>query len=495
MTTAYQQLSATFQRLSRFGHLMAVAGWDMQTMMPAGGSQARGEALAEMGVLRHEILTDARVGELIKAAEQADLNDVERANLREMQRAWQQASLLPASLVEAKSLAGSRCEHAWREQRPANDWQGFAANLKEVVRLSREEAQLRAEANNTSRYDALLDLYEPGMTSAKLDATFGELKSWLPDLLQRVVEKQAQEKVEQPQGPFALAAQRELGLSVMTTLGFDFRHGRLDVSAHPFCGGVPEDVRITTRYNQDEFLSALMGVIHETGHARYEQGLPQQWRSQPVGLARSTAIHESQSLFMEMQLGRSREFLQRILPQVCDKLGAQPALQPENFVRLTQRVKPGLIRVDADELSYPAHVILRFEIERALIEGEIEVEDIPALWDEKMQQTLGLDTRGNYRDGCMQDIHWTDGAFGYFPTYTLGAMYAAQLFQAVKKALPDLGDRLQHGELQPVFDWLQQNIWQHGSRFPTEQLLINATGEALNPRFFRQHLEQRYLNR
>lgn len=474
---------------------MAVAGWDMQTMMPAGGSQARGEALAEMGVLRHEILTDARVGELIKAAEQADLNDVERANLREMQRAWQQASLLPASLVEAKSLAGSRCEHAWREQRPANDWQGFAANLKEVVRLSREEAQLRAEANNTSRYDALLDLYEPGMTSARLDATFGELKSWLPDLLQRVVEKQAQEKVEQPQGPFALAAQRELGLSVMTTLGFDFRHGRLDVSAHPFCGGVPEDVRITTRYNQDEFLSALMGVIHETGHARYEQGLPQQWRSQPVGLARSTAIHESQSLFMEMQLGRSREFLQRILPQVCDKLGAQPALQPENFVRLTQRVKPGFIRVDADELSYPAHVILRFEIERALIEGEIEVEDIPALWDEKMQQTLGLDTRGNYRDGCMQDIHWTDGAFGYFPTYTLGAMYAAQLFQAVKKALPDLGDRLQHGELQPVFDWLQQNIWQHGSRFPTEQLLINATGEALNPRFFRQHLEQRYLNR
>ena len=495
MTTAYQQLSATFQRLSRFGHLMAVAGWDMQTMMPSGGSQARGEALAEMGVLRHSILTDPRVGELIQEAEQADLNDVERANLREMQRAWQQASLLPASLVEAKSLAGSRCEHAWREQRPANDWQGFAANLKEVVRLSREEAQLRADANGTSRYDALLDLYEPGMTSAKLDATFGELKSWLPDLLQRVVEKQAQERVELPQGPFAVEAQRQLGLSVMATLGFDFRHGRLDVSAHPFCGGVPDDVRITTRYNQDEFLSALMGVIHETGHARYEQGLPQQWRDQPVGLARSTAIHESQSLFMEMQLGRSREFLQRILPQVCDKLGAQPALNAENFVRLTQRVRPGLIRVDADELSYPAHVILRFEIERALIEGEIEVEDIPALWDKKMMHSLGLDTRGNYRDGCMQDIHWTDGAFGYFPTYTLGAMYAAQLFQAVKKALPDLGERLQHGELQPVFDWLQQNIWQHGSRFPTEQLLINATGEALNPRFFRQHLEQRYLNR
>lgn len=493
MTTAYQQLSATFQRLSRFGHLMAIAGWDMQTMMPAGGSQARGAALAEMGVLRHEIITDPRIGELIAEAEQADLNDVERANLQEMARVWRQASLLPASLVEAKSLAGSRCEHAWREQRPANDWQGFAANLKKVVRLSREEAQLRAEAAGTSRYDALLDLYEPGMTSAKLDETFGELKSWLPDLLQQVVAKQAREKTEQPKGPFPIHAQRELGLSVMETLGFDFRHGRLDVSAHPFCGGVPEDVRITTRYNQQEFLSALMGVIHETGHARYEQGLPEQWRSQPVGLARSTAIHESQSLFMEMQLGRSREFLQRILPQITATLGDQPALQADNFVRLTQRVQPGFIRVDADELSYPAHVILRFEIERALIEGDIEVEDIPALWDEKMQRALGIDTRGNYRDGCMQDIHWTDGAFGYFPTYTLGAMYAAQLFQAVKKALPDLSERLQHGDLQPVFDWLRQNIWQHGSRFPTEQLLINATGEALNPRYFRQHLEQRYL--
>ncbi|MEN4706798.1 carboxypeptidase M32 [Pantoea agglomerans] len=494
MTSAYQQLTKTFQRLSRFSHVTAIAGCDMQTTMPPGGSQARGEALAEMSVLQHQILTAPQVGEWLRAAEQQSLNDVERANFNEMQRAYQQATLLPDDFVEAKSIAGSVCEHAWRTQRPANDWQGFAANLKEVVRLSREEAQRRADATGCSRYDALLDLYEPGMTRARLDETFGELKTWLPDLLQQVAEKQAQQTVVTPQGPFALPAQRQLGLSIMETLGFDFNHGRLDISAHPFCGGVPEDVRITTRYNENEFLSALMGVIHETGHARYEQNLPQQWRGQPVALARSTAIHESQSLFMEMQLGRSREFLQRILPQVIATFGDQPALQADNFVRLTQQVKPGLIRVDADELSYPAHVILRYEIEQALIEGEIEVEDIPALWDEKMMQSLGLDTRGNYRDGCMQDIHWTDGAFGYFPTYTLGAMYAAQLFRSVHLAIPQLSELIQHGELQPVFDWLQQNIWQHGSRFSTDQLLINATGEALNPAFFRQHLEQRYLN-
>ncbi|NIF22017.1 carboxypeptidase M32 [Candidatus Pantoea multigeneris] len=493
MTSAYQQLAARFQRISRFSHLGAIAGWDMHTMMAPGGSQARGEALAELSVLQHELLTDSKLGQWLEAAAQEDLNDIERANLNEMKRAWQQATLLPASLVEAKSIAGSRCEHAWRQQRPANDWQGFAANLKDVVRLSREEAQLRAEANGTSRYDALLDLFEPGMTSAKLDITFGELKSWLPDLLQRVVAKQSQHPLVQPQGPFAIGAQRDLGLSIMKTLGFDFQHGRLDVSAHPFCGGVPEDVRITTRYKDDHFLSAMMGVIHETGHARYEQNLPKTWRGQPVALARSTAVHESQSLFMEMQLGRSREFLQFILPQVTTLLGAQPALEAENFIRLTQQVKPGFIRVDADELSYPAHVILRYEIERALIEGEIEVEDIPALWDEKMQQSLGLDTRGNYRDGPMQDIHWTDGAFGYFPTYTLGAIYAAQLFQSVELAIPQLRDLLVQGELGAVFDWLQQNIWQHGSRFPTDQLLRNATGNTLDTSCFRRHLERRYL--
>ena len=494
MTAAYQELSRTFQRLARFGHLGAIAGVDMQTTMPPGGSQARGEAMAELSVFMHELLTDKRLGGLFDAAKQESLNDVEQANLGEMQRAWRQATLLPASLVEAKSLAGSRCEHAWRSQRPANDWQGFSANLKEVVKLSREEAQLRADALGVSRYDALLDVFEPGMTSAQLDSTFGDLKSWLPDLLQKAVARQQATPIAQPVGPFAIESQKQLGLSVMATLGFDFNHGRLDVSAHPFCGGVPEDVRITTRYNENDFLSALMGVIHETGHARYEQNLPQQWRGQPVALARSTAMHESQSLFMEMQLGRSHAFLQHIHPQVVALMGDQPALERNNFIRLTQRVKPGFIRVDADELSYPAHVILRYEIERALIEGEIEVEDIPALWDEKMQQSLGIDTRGNYRDGCMQDIHWTDGAFGYFPTYTLGAMYAAQLFQAVKRAIPQVDELIQQGELQPVFDWLQQNIWQHGSRFPTQQLLINATGEALNPHYFRQHLEQRYLS-
>lgn len=296
----YHQLTRTFQRLSRFSHLSAIASWDMFTMMPSGGSKARSEALAELSVLEHQLLTDPKVATWIAAAQQEGLNDVEQANLREMSRLHHQASLLPESLVEAKSLAGSRCEHAWRSQRPANDWEGFSENLKEVVKHSREEARLRAEATGCSPYDALLDIFEPGMTSAQLDVLFADVKSWLPDLLNKVVVKQSQQSLIAPVGPFPTAIQRELGLETMAQLGFDFTAGRLDISAHPFCGGVPEDVRITTRYDENELLSALFGVIHETGHARYEQNLPHSWSGQPIALARSTAIHESQSLFFEI---------------------------------------------------------------------------------------------------------------------------------------------------------------------------------------------------
>ena len=462
-------------------------------MMPPGGSKARGEALAELSVLEHQLLTDPKVAMWIAAAQQEDLNDVEQANLREMSRLHHQASLLPESLVEAKSLAGSRCEHAWRSQRPANDWEGFSENLKEVVKYSREEARLRAEAKGCSPYDALLDIFEPGMTSAQLDVLFADVKSWLPDLLNKVVAKQSQQSLIAPVGPFPTAVQRELGLETMAQLGFDFTAGRLDISAHPFCGGVPEDVRITTRYDENELLSALFGVIHETGHARYEQNLPRSWSGQPIALARSTAIHESQSLFFEMQLGRSKAFLMRLIPTVTRHFGDQAAFEESNFIAWNQQVKPGFIRVDADEVSYPAHVILRYEIERALINGDIEVDDIPALWNEKMQSWLGLSTIGNYRNGCMQDIHWTDGGFGYFPSYTLGAMYAAQLFSAANRALPDLNQSIAQGEFGPLFDWLRQNIWQHGSRFTTEQLITQATGEPLSSRYFRAHLETRYL--
>jgi carboxypeptidase Taq len=331
------------------------------------------------------------------------------------------------------------------------------------------------------------------MRTAHLDRMFADLKRWLPELIARIREKQRGETVLEPKGPFPIERQRALNLALMKKLGFDFDAGRLDESPHPFSGGVPEDVRLTTRYSEDDFTRSLYATIHETGHARYEQNLPRDWLGQPIGRARSFGIHESQSLAFEMQLGRTRSFVGLLAPLLAAHFGAQPAFDPDNLHRLFTRVKPGYIRVAADEATYPLHVILRYEIERPLVEGEIECEDIPALWDEKMQSMIGLDTRGNYKDGCMQDVHWSEGLIGYFPSYTLGALYAAQWFAAIRRNVPDLDRRIAAGDLEPVFDWIRANIWSQGSRWETEEFARRASGETLNPLHFRNHLEARYL--
>ena len=492
-TPAYDDLHGRHQRLHRLSHLQAITSWDQSANMPPKGNEARSRALAEMQGLLHELATDTALKDLLARAEAEPLDDVQRANLREMRRVRRASNALPQKLVQALSLANSRCEHAWRTQRPANNWAGYLENFREVVRLAREEAQCLADSSGLGLYDALMDRYEPGMRAAEVDRVFGDLRQWLPDLIREVEARQAGEPTLQPVGPFASAAQRALGHGAMRLLGFDFEAGRLDESAHPFCGGVPEDVRMTTRYSESNFLQSLMGTVHETGHGRYEQNLPRPWLGQPIANARSMALHESQSLSFEMQLGGHPAFAALLLPLVRQQLGEQPAFEERNFARLLTRVSPGLIRVEADEVTYPAHVILRYEIERALIEGHIEAEDIPALWDEKMMELLGLDTRGNFKDGCMQDVHWGCGLFGYFPCYTLGAMYAAQWFAAMRRAMPDLDARLAAGELGAVFDWLRVNIWSQGSRWETPELAKRASGEALNPAHFRAHLQSRYL--
>jgi carboxypeptidase Taq len=492
-TPAYDELTRACTRVHRYNHLAAMLGWDRNAMMPPKGNEARAAAEAELAALIHRSRTDPRLAGWLAAADGEPLDDVARANLREMRRDWRDANALPESLVEAKTLAAARCEHAWRSQRAANDWQGFLENFREVVRLAREEAKRLSDETGLSRYDALMDRYEPGVRAADIDRIFGEVRQWLPGLIARAQAKQRDDEVAAPAGPFPVAAQRALNLAVMKLLGFDFEAGRLDESMHPFSGGVPEDVRLTTRYREDDFVQSLMGTIHETGHARFEQSLPRAWLGQPIGVARSYGIHESQSLSFEMQLARGRPFVGLISPLLAAHFGAQPAFEADNLYRLLTRVRPGLIRVNADEVTYPAHVILRYEIERPLVEGGIEIEDIPALWDGQMRTLLGLDTRGNYRDGCMQDVHWSEGAFGYFPSYTLGAMYAAQWFAALRRAVPGLDARIAAGDFSAVFEWLATHIWSQASRWETPELVRRASGEALNPAHFRAHLEARYL--
>jgi carboxypeptidase Taq len=493
MSTAYQSLQSTFDRLYRFQHLKSIAGWDQAANMPAKGNEARAAATAEIAALIHSIQTDPKLGDWIRAAEGESLDPVQRANLREIRRTWLSATALPEELVRAQELATARCEHAWRTQRPANDWKGFLANFEEVLMLAREQAKRLSQALEVSPYEAMMSLYEPGLRTADLDRWFGDLRSWLPALIRDVTEKQSRETVQLPQGPFDLKAQRDLCEKVMRALGFDFEAGRLDVSTHPFCGGVPEDVRITTRFRVDEFLPSLYGTIHETGHARYEQNLPRTLLGQPVARARSMALHESQSLFFEMQLGCHPGFVQRLAPMLTEAFGVQPAFAPENLARLLTRVKPGFIRVDADEVTYPAHILLRYDIERALIEGTMEARDIPERWDQLMQELLGVDTRGNYRDGPLQDIHWPAGLFGYFPCYTLGAMYAAQWFAAMKAKDPAIDDAIARWDFAQPFSWLRENIWLQASQWATDELATRASGSPLNPEHFRAHLVRRYL--
>jgi carboxypeptidase Taq len=492
-TPTYDELASTWTRLHHLGHLQSIAGWDQAANMPPKGVEARAAAMAEMAALLHRMRTDAKLPDQLSRAEQEPLSDPQRANLREMRREWRMSNALPETLVQRRQIATSRCEHAWRKQRPANDWKGFLGNFREVLSLAREEAKLLSAESGASAYEALMDRYEPGMTTARLDAIFGEVRQWLPELIRKVMQHQAGETVIQPLGPFPIDKQRALCEQAMRLLGFDFEAGRLDVSTHPFCGGVPEDVRMTTRFSEHEFLGSLMGTVHETGHGRYEQNLPREWLGQPLSNARSMALHESQSLSFEMQLGSHPGFVKHLAPLVSAAFGAQPAFEPANLQKLVTRVKPGYIRVDADEVTYPAHIILRYEVERALIEGEIEAEDIPALWRTKMLEFLSLETMGNYKDGPMQDVHWPEGLFGYFPCYSLGAMYAAQWFAAMRRAIPDLDERIEHGDFAPVFDWLREQIWTPASRWSTDDLARRASGEVLNPAHFRRHLELRYL--
>ncbi|MEZ8103321.1 carboxypeptidase M32 [Vibrio bivalvicida] len=492
---AFEKLKQHSKKISHFNHLAAICGWDQAAVMPAGGNQARSEAMAELSVHVHGLHTQPQLADWFAQAETEPLNAQDKATLRELKRQWQQANVLPESLVQAKSLAGSKCEHAWRTQRGDNDWQGFERNWAEVVKLSQEEAQIRSEISGLSPYDAMLDIYEPGTNSESLDRLFSEIKTWLPNLINQVIDKQASEQFIQPAGMFDTNEQKALGLEVMKLLQFDFNHGRLDESVHPFCGGVPTDVRITTRYDESEFVQSLMGIVHETGHARYEQGLPKSLSGLPSGEARSMGIHESQSLFFEMQVGRSDAFIEHLAHLAGQHFdGHNPQLfSQDNFHKLYTRVRKDFIRVDADELTYPAHVILRYEIERDLINGKIKHTDVPELWNQKMQQYLGLSTEGNFKNGCMQDIHWTDGAFGYFPSYTLGAMYAAQFMAAMKQTV-DVDSAIRSGDLSPIFTWLEDKIWSKGSLLSTDDLVKQATGETLNAKFFQEHLKARYLS-
>lgn len=494
----YGELERRFRVQSNLAHAEAFLSWDEATMMPARGGAARAEAMATLAELRHEQAIDPALGELLERAAEPALDEWQRRNLELMRVRYRRATALPTELVRARTHARIRTEQAWRRQRADNDWEGFRPLLEEVVALEREAAQALGTALSLDPYDACIDGHDPGVRRALIDPIFDELAEFLPGFVEQAVERSAERGAIVPEGSFPVAAQRALGLELMKVVGFDLERGRLDTSHHPFCGGVPQDVRITTRYDEDDFLTALMGVLHESGHGKYEQALPARWVDQPVGNPVGMAVHESQSLLLEMQICRSRAFMELAAPHMRRAFPEQAARQPEaftadNLYALHTRAERSRIRVDADEATYPCHILLRYGIERDLIGGRLEVRDIPARWDAEMRRLLHLDTRGDHRNGSMQDVHWASGAFGYFPSYTLGAMIAAQLVAALRRDVPDLDTLIARGDFSALDRWLGERIWSQASRFGTLELVEHATGSPLGTAAYRTHLARRYL--
>ncbi|MDH3214517.1 MAG: carboxypeptidase M32 [Myxococcales bacterium] len=490
----YRRLEERSRRLADLRGALAVLQWDRATVMPDGGAEARAEQIATLSGFVHRLQTEPEVAELLEAAEASQLDAWQAANLREMRRAWRHATAVSTDLVEAVSKCASEAEMTWRRARANDDFVSLAPKLAALVVLVREVAVARAAAFGVPAYDALLDQHDPGRSGDDVDARFAELEALLPGLLEAVLARQARRPAPRlPAGPFPRDRQRALGRKLMEILGFDFRHGRLDVSHHPFTGGVSDDVRITTRYVDDDFTPGLMAVIHETGHALYERGLPDAWRRQPVGCSQGMTLHESQSLLFEMQAGRSPEFIAFLAPLLREAFGGTGAAwETENLVRVYHRVARGCIRVEADEVTYPLHVILRYRLERALIADELRVADLPGAWRDGMRRLLGTTPVGD-ADGCLQDIHWPTGAFGYFPTYTLGALAAAQLFEAAKRAEPELLPALGRGEVGPLLGWLREKVHGCGSRYGSAELIERATGRPLGTEAFAAHLRARYL--
>lgn len=493
---SYRQLEEIFKKIDDIEGAKSVLYWDSAVTMPAGGMESRADQLATLGAIANAILGDEAVGDLLSDAEsrQKSLNDWQKANLREMRRQWKHAVAIDSSLLQRLTKAGVECEHMWRTAREANDFKSYQPYQQKVLDLVREVAKAKSEQFNCSPYEALMDQYDPGRTEKELDQIFGDLEEFLPDFIKEVVAHQKkQPKLSPLKGTFDKDKQKELGLKLMEDLGFDFNHGRLDESHHPFCGGGRDDVRITTRYDEKNFIPSLMGVLHETGHALYERGLPEKWVYQPVGKARGMTIHESQSLLVEMQVCRSKEFLSYALPLIRDTFKLKgKTWDIENVYGHYNKVKPSLIRVDADEVTYPCHVMIRYRLEQFMINGELDIEELPEAWKQGMKKFLGVTPKDD-KDGCMQDVHWTDGSFGYFPTYTLGAMSAAQFFAAMKADNDKLPKLIEKGNFKDIRKWLGKNVHEVGSKLSTNEILKAATGEELNVKAFKEHLKNRYL--
>lgn len=492
---AYEELIRRVKEVNLLGSCASVLGWDERTYMPKGGAAHRAEQHALLAGMIHERATAPEMGELLSQVEGTELAGDPRSapgvNIREVRRDYDRMVKLPRSLVEALARATSLAERAWEEAREASDFGRFRPHLEEVLRLEREVAAA-LEVGETA-YDALLDGYEPGETSANLTRVLGALRDELVPLVAAIADSGRAPDVSILERDFPVDRQEAFGKAAAAAIGFDFSRGRLDVTVHPFCTGIgPGDTRITTRYDRNQFAQAFFGTLHEAGHGLYEQGMDPEHSGTPMAEAVSLGIHESQSRMWENQVGRSRAFWTHFFPKAQEAFpDALADVKVEDFYFAVNRVTPSLIRVEADEVTYNLHILLRFELEQALLEGDLPTADLPGVWNERFEAYFGIAPPDDKR-GCLQDVHWSAGLIGYFPTYSLGNLYAAQFAEQARKDLGDLDAQFASGEFAPLKGWLQEKIHRQGKRFRASELVEEVTGQPLSHRPLMDYLKAKF---
>lgn len=491
-TETYQEFISALRQISTFESIGSLLSWDEQTFMPPKGAELRATQSSLLARLTHEQFTSPRIGEMLSTLEASELmrdpeGDV-AVNVRQTRRVYDRARKLPPALVEEMSRTAVLAQQAWAEARKRSDYPAFAPWLRKTLELKRQEAACVGHSGHV--YNALLDPYEPDETAENLRNVFTALRGPLVELIGRIIASGRKAPVEILERHYPADAQHKLAREAAERIGFDFAAGRLDISVHPFCSEIgPGDCRMTTRYDERYFGDAFFGVLHETGHGLYDQGLDSQHWGTPRGKYISLGIHESQSRLWENLVGRSRAFWRFFLPKAR---AAFPQIlsdvTEDQWVFAVNDIRPSFIRTEADEATYNLHVLLRFELEQAMLTGELTPADIPAAWNAKMKDLLGITPPDNAK-GCLQDVHWSMGSIGYFPTYTLGNLYAAQFFEQARKDLGDLDQHFARGEFAPLLTWLQQKIHRHGRRYTARQLVSKITGRDLSAEPLLRHLQ------
>ena len=492
----YLKLEKEIEQISHLSNIASLAHWDSATMLKAGSAKTRQQEMATLESLIHEMSTSQKFGNLLEAAlsEEDFLDDWQKANLKLAKKSYEEEVCITPEMKYEFSIAAGESEFAWRRCRAENDFKTLVPYLDRVFKASTQIATAKSETLGKPIYDSLVDSFDPEREVSEITQVYNVLKKELPELITKIAEKQSSEKVIKLTKPIDEKTQKTIGLKVLEKMGFDLNRGRLDKSTHPFCIGGRFDVRITTRYDENNFLSSLFAVIHETGHGLYQQNLPEKYINQPVGKPKGMAFHESQSLIMEMQACTSLEFTEFLAQLLKDKFNISgPEYSGENLYRLMTRVHPSFIRVEADEVTYPLHVILRFEIEQQIINGKIKAADLPELWNSKMKEYLGV-IPDSYSNGCLQDIHWPAGMIGYFPSYTNGAIISSMIMDRAKKQNINIDTELSKGTFDSLNHYLNKNLRQYGSLKASKELLQESTGlRQIDPVIFIDYLKNKYL--